>query len=236
MSNSYFQFKKFTIRHDKCAMKVGTDSVLLGAWAPVFGRSVLDIGCGTGILSILLASRVPDLAIYAVDIDASAVEQTMENAHNTPWGKQITAQTIDIRKWESTQLFDTILSNPPFYPEQTLPPSEQRSLARNTCSLNYRELVECVVNHLSPDGLFSVILPISSEMIFRGLAVEYGLHPVRSLTVTTVEGKMPKRILMAYTLQNIMSFEEKQTLCIRNSSGDYSSEYSQLVGDYYLKL
>lgn len=235
MSNPCFQFKDFTIWHDKCAMKVGTDSVLLGAWAPITGAQALDIGCGTGILTLMLASR-SNLLIHAVDIEASAVRQTRENADRTPWKDRITVEQADVRQWRGNRTFDTIISNPPFYKEQTAPADKARSLARNTLSLNYDELVKTVVSHLSPTGIFSVILPASSEMDFRGIAVEYGLHPVRSLNVTTKEGKPPKRIVLAFSREGRLFTESKQRLFIQKSTGTFSDEYKALVGRYYLKM
>lgn len=235
MSNPYFQFRDFTIWHDKCAMKVGTDSVLLGAWAPFTGNTALDIGCGTGILSIMLAKR-SSLTIHAIDIDQAAVEQTLENAKKTPWIGRITAEVADIRNWQGGRVFDTILSNPPFYNTRTVSPEKARMQARNTLSLSYGDLIQQAVAHLSPDGLFSVVLPVSEEMNFRGLAVEHGLHPLKSLTITTVEGKAPKRILMTYTLSTVSSNEEKKSLCIHDAKGHFTEDYVRLVGDYYLRL
>lgn len=235
MSNPYFEFKKFTIRHDKCAMKVGTDSVLLGAWAPCKGKTALDIGCGTGILSIMLACR-SSMLVHAIDIDPAAVGQTLENAETTPWGNRISAETADIRHWDNGLRFDTVLSNPPFYNSQTTSPDKNRTQARNTCSLSYKELIQQAAAHLSPDGIFSVVLPAAEEMNFRGLAVEQGLHPLQSLTITTVEGKSPKRILMAYTSKDFQANEKKDTLCIHDTSGAFTKEYVRLVGAYYLKL
>lgn len=235
MSNPYFQFKDFTIWHDKCAMKVGTDSVLLGAWAPIKGLSALDIGSGTGILSIMLASR-SFLLIHALDIDEASVKQTLENAALTKWKDRISAEIADIRAWNSDRKFDTIISNPPFYKEKTLPDSRTRLMARNTCSLDYADLIKQVVRHLSSTGIFSVILPKSSELEFRALAVEYGLHPVQSLEVTTVEGKSPKRILLAFSSDISLLPEKKQQLSIYTHSGTFSEEYKKIVGSYYLHL
>lgn len=235
MSNPYFQFKKFTIWHDKCAMKVGTDSVLLGAWAPFIGNTALDVGCGTGILSIMLAGR-SELDIHALDIDADAVSQTLENAAATPWKDRITAETADFCKWKDERVFDTILSNPPFYESQTLPPEKARMKARNTQSLSYGDLICQVARRLSPKGLFSMVLPASEERTLRGLAVEYGLHPVKSLKVTTVEGKVPKRLLITFTPESISLQEEQRCLCIHDASGAFTDEYKRLVGDYYLKV
>lgn len=235
MRNPYFQFKDFTIWHDKCAMKVGTDSVLLGAWTPVKGASALDIGSGTGILAIMLASR-SSVFVHALDIDESAVSQTLENAALTPWKDRISAEIADIRTWKSERKFDTIISNPPFYKENTLPDNTARLMARNTCSLNYADLVKQAVNHLTSTGIFSVIIPKSSELEFRALAVENGLHPVQSLEVTTVERKPPKRILLAFSLENSSLPEKKQHLSIYTSPGVFSEAYRKLVGAYYLHL
>lgn len=234
MGNPYFQFKDFTIWHDKCAMKVGTDSVLLGAWAVLRGETALDIGCGTGILAIMLASR-SNLHIHAVDIDAPAIAQTLENAALTPWKERITAETADIRTYNAGRKFDTILSNPPFYTENTLPDGKARQQARNASSLSYGDLVEAVMKHLSPQGVFNVILPASSEMDFRGIAVENGLHPVRSLSVSTVEGKVPKRVLMAFSPEDACT-EKREHLSIHAPGREYTEAYRQLVGGFYLNM
>lgn len=236
MSNPYFQFKQFTIRHDKCAMKVGTDSVLLGAWAPVKGKTALDVGCGTGILSLMLACRSDLHMIHAIDIDPAAVDQTLENASNTKWRQRITAETVDVRSFSPSCAFDTVISNPPFYTETVLPPSQGRLHARNTVSLDYRQLVDSVVRFLSPQGIFSVVLPAAAEMTFRGLLVEYGLHPVQSLLITTVEGKAPKRVLLASSPAVQPVSEKRELMCIHRSDGTFSHEYTELAGRYYLHL
>ena len=147
MSNSYFQFKQFTVFHDRCAMKVGTDGVLLGAWTRTGqGCSILDIGTGTGLIALILAQRIPDARITAVELDREAALQAAENVRNSPWAARIEVVEADIRQYATrvSHPFDIIVSNPPFFNSSLHSPSEARTQARHTDSLSYAELFQGV--------------------------------------------------------------------------------------------
>ena len=165
MSNPFFKFKRFTVYHDRCAMKVGTDGVLLGAWTDVEGvRSVLDVGTGTGLIALMLSQRC-DAAVQAIDIDEDAVIQARENVKNSPWPEQIEVRQEDVREFAETcgRRFDLIVSNPPYFTEKVMCPEQRRNAARHTEGLAFSELAAAVSALLAEQGRFSVVLPSAAD-------------------------------------------------------------------------
>ena len=158
-----FQFKKFTINQDRCAMKVGTDGVLLGAWCPIDNNpfSVLDIGAGTGILSLMLAQRSNASQIDAIEIDEDAFEQCVDNFESSPWSDKLFCFHAGLDEFmeEPEDEYDLIISNPPFYTEDYKTENEQRDLARFSDALPFEDLVEATHLLLSENGIFAVIIP-----------------------------------------------------------------------------
>ena len=174
MPNPYFAFKQFVIHHDRCAMKVGTDGVLLGAWTDVsLAHRVLEIGTGTGLVALMLAQRC-GATILAIDIDKDAVGQAQENVSASPWGNRVEVGEQDVRSYETNMLFDTIVSNPPYFIDSLKCPDGQRSTARHTDTLHADELMEKVPELLTPEGKFSLIIPFEqSEELVRYLLREF---------------------------------------------------------------
>ncbi|MDR0892473.1 MAG: methyltransferase, partial [Mediterranea sp.] len=154
MSKPYFQFKQFTVWHDKCAMKVGTDGVLLGAWASVAGaRRLLDVGTGTGLIALMLAQRCDaDARLVALDIDALAVEQARGNVAASLWSDRIEVLEADFKQYHPDVKFDVVVSNPPYFTEALACPDPQRNMARHNDSLSYGKLLEGVAKFLSQEG------------------------------------------------------------------------------------
>ena len=206
MPNPYFQFKQFVVFHDKCAMKVGTDGVLVGAWAQVDGaRRVLDIGTGSGLIALMLAQRNPDAFVTAVDIDEAAVEQARENVARTPWSDRMEVERLDIRKApeEWNGCFDAIVSNPPYL--------------------------------LSEKGSFSVVLPATASADFLALALGKGLHLSRQTWVHPRQELPAKRVLMAFVKYPCAQTEITH-LPIETERHVYTPEFSELARDFYLAL
>ncbi|EJX09142.1 enzyme [gut metagenome] len=235
MANLFFQFKQFVVWHDKCGMKVGTDGVLLGAWASVSpAGSILDIGTGTGLVALMLAQRSPsDVFITALEIDSEAAVQASENVERSPWKERITVKEADFRTFRDGQ-FDVIVSNPPYFTDSLLCPNQQRSRARHNNSLTYEELIEGVSQLLSPAGVFSVVIPMNVANRMTKLAALKGLYPVRQLLVKTKPDAAPKRTLIAFSFsQGECKVEELLTEVARHQ---YSSEYIALTRDFYLKM
>ena len=235
MPNPYFAFKQFTVRHDRCAMKVGTDGVLLGAWTDLsHSRRILDIGTGTGLIALMLAQRCMDARITAIDLDSAAVEQAQENIQASPWKDRIEALQQDICTYHPNGTFDTIVSNPPYFIDSLKCPDGQRSTARHTDTLDADRLIGKVSELLTSDGRFSIILPAEQTEDLIRVADEKGLHPSRQTWVITRPGLSPKRILMEF--RKIPVTLQPDELVIELERHVYSEEYIALTKEFYLKM
>ena len=234
MPNPYFQFKKFTVYHDRCAMKVGTDGVLLGAWTDVSTSThILDIGTGTGLIALMLAQRCP-ATITALDIDADAVSQATDNALHSPWKERISVRMQDICTYQPSQLFDTIVSNPPYFIDSLKCPDNQRNTARHTDTLDASRLFQSVTSILHPKGHFSLVIPADQVTDLIRIGEDNGLHLSRHTAVITRPGLPPKRALL--------EFRKEQHDCLYNElvveldRHVYSEDYINLTRDFYLKM
>ena len=235
MPNPYFAFKQFTVRHDRCAMKVGTDGVLLGAWTDLsHSRRILDIGTGTGLIALMLAQRCMDARITAIDLDSAAVEQAQENIQASPWKDRIEALQQDICTYHPNGTFDTIVSNPPYFIDSLKCPDGQRNTARHTDTLDADRLIGKISELLTSDGRFSIILPAEQTEDLIRVAGEKGLHPSRQTWVITRPGLSPKRILMEF--RKIPVTLQPDELVIELERHVYSEEYIALTKEFYLKM
>lgn len=236
MSNPYFQFKQFTVWHDQCAMKVGTDGVLLGAWASVGGaHRILDIGTGTGLVALMLAQRsLPDARIVALEIDEAAAGQARGNVARSPWQERIEVVQADFKKYRSLDKFDVIVSNPPYFVDSLACPDRQRASARHNDLLTYDDLLEGVSKLLADDGLFTVVIPSDVADRVKEIASAKKLYASRQLQVITKSGGVPKRTLItfSFSVQECV-VEELLTELARHQ---YSEEYIALTREYYLNM
>ena len=229
-----FQFKQFSISQDRCAMKVGTDGVLLGAWAelPDSGR-ILDIGTGTGLLVLMAAQRTKRAEITGVEIDAAAANQARENVQNSPWAERCHIVTADVRDYKPDVRYSTILSNPPYYNGSLLPPDAQRAQARHASSLPPNTLAECARRLLEPStGTLQVVLPLSEEEALLTACAPYGLFPLRRTLVVTRRPKPPRRVLLQLSFQNGRATEGE--LLVSEADGTPTEMYKKLTRDFYL--
>lgn len=234
MKNPYFHFKQFTVRHDRCAMRVGTDGVLLGAWARVeHAQAVLDIGTGSGLMALMAAQRNPIAKIVGLEIDEAAAQQALENARESAWGDRIEIVCTDVCIWHSSSRFDAIVSNPPFFVEKVKSPDKARYKARHTDSLSFENLVGCVCSLLTDDGEFSVIVPADSELDFISLAATRGLYLSRRTYVHTLEHLPPKRVLLAF-VRSLQAVTENDRLVVETPEHEYTEKYRELTGEFYL--
>jgi len=234
-----FQFKQFSVSQDRCAMKVGTDGVLLGAWAPTHNNpfSVLDIGAGTGIIALMLAQRTNAEQIDALEIDEDAYEQAVENFENSPWGDRLFCFHAGLDEFieEPEDEYDLIVSNPPFYTEDYKTENEQRDLARFQDAMPFEELVEAADLLLSENGIFAIILPYKEEAKFIALAKESELYPAKITHVKGTPTSEIKRSLMAFSRHEITDIEANE-LTIEIDRHVYTPEYIALTKDFYLKM
>ena len=237
MPNPFFHFKQFTVYHDQCAMKVGTDGVLLGIWADIKNaHSALDIGTGSGLIALMLAQRNSQLNIHAIDIDTDAINQTKENILRSPFSTQITCEQIPLDEFaKSTDVkYDLIVSNPPFFDKSLKSPDKQRTLARHTDSLLVEELIKKASKLLSNNGRLSIIYPYDYKENLILLAKENNLFISRITNVYPTPNSAPKRILMELVYNKTDLTEDN--LIIEKERHIYSDEFSALAKDFYLKL
>lgn len=234
MANPYFTFKQFTVRHDRCAMKVGTDGVLLGAWTDVSAsRRILDIGTGTGLIALMLAQRC-DASIMGIDIDAEAVGQAGENVAASPWKERVGVMLQDVCSYAPSEVYDTIVSNPPYFIQSLKCPDLQRNTARHTDTLDADRLFAAVARLLHPDGRFSLILPAEQKEDIIGIATRCGLYPSRHTAVITRPGLPPKRALLEFRKAGGTCHDDE--LVVELSRHVYSEEYIALTQEFYLKM
>ncbi len=236
---SKFQFKQFSIEQDRCAMKIGTDGVLLGAWSPILHNpnSILDIGTGTGIIALMLAQRSAAGQIDALEIDENAYEQAVDNFENSPWGDTLFCFHAGLDEFveEPEDEYDLIVSNPPFYTEDYLSNNEQRDLARFADAMPFEDLIEAASLLLSEAGIFSVIIPFKEEELFIALANEYELYPKQITRVKGTPISEIKRSLLAFG-RNEKINPQIDELVIETTRHVYTPEYIELTKDFYLKM
>ncbi len=235
MSNPWFQFKQFRIQHDRCAMKVGTDGVLLGAWAPLEdSQNVLDIGTGSGLIALMLAQRFPTSHILGIDIDEAAVEQARENVAASPFAERVSISHTALQTLESPDgAFDAVVCNPPFFEEALLPPDASRSAARHTASLPFNELIASAARLLCADGRFCVILPTPAFEAFHLQCFAKGLQLEHNCAIQTSPTKAPKRTMACF--RKSTQVRRRDELLTLTENGSRSTAYTQLTRDFYLE-
>ncbi|QYS89894.1 tRNA1(Val) (adenine(37)-N6)-methyltransferase [Flavobacterium davisii] len=233
-----FQFKQFAIQQDRCAMKVGTDGVLLGAWTPLINNpySILDIGSGSGLIALMLAQRSQAEQIDAIEIDDEAYEQCVDNFEQSPWNDRLYCYHAGLDEFvdEIDEVYDLIVSNPPFYTTNYKSNKESRDRARFEDSLPFEELIEAVDFFLSEQGIFTLIIPFTEEDKIKDLCNERSLFPLR---ITRVKGNPEseiKRSLMSFT--RIAQTPIIDELTIEYSRHNYTEDYIKLTQDFYLKM
>ena len=220
-----FQFKQFTIEQEMCAMKVGTDGVLLGAWARG-GQHVLDVGTGTGVIALMMAQRYSKAHVVAIDIDERAVLQARLNVSQSPFSGRVDVVQQALQEHQGE--YDAIVSNPPFFIDSLAAPDQQRNMARHTETLSYGELMLAAHRLLTDDGELSVVVPFDYRRRMEDEAVFVGFFPSRVCSVKTTERKPVRRYLLAFRKHPCQCEEEMLTI------GD--DRYQQLTQDFYLNV
>ena len=230
-----FQFKQFTIHQDRCALKVGTDGVVLGAWAKVEGaKRILDIGTGTGLLALVAAQRAPDAWIDAVEIDEAAAGQAAENVAVSPWAERLRVHRMDVRRMRSSEPYDLILCNPPFYAGEMDSPDARTGVAKHSGELTFAQLIEAVRSMLAAGGRFACIIPLNREAEMMGIAdgARFGME--RRCVLHYLEGRPPKRVLLEFVRGGSPPHEEELT--VEHAPGKYTDAYRALLKDFMLKF
>ena len=235
MANDYFQFKQFTIRQEKCAMKVGTDGVLLGSWTDLtHARRLLDIGTGTGLMAIMAAQRNLELIIDAIEIDPAAFEQARENANNSPWRERIHLFQCEVQAFTPTYKYDIIICNPPFFINSTKNPELNRTLARHCETLSHEDILQVSDNLLLPGGKLCVILPVNEAKHFIELTQGKKWFVNKLSTVYPTPDKAPKRQLIE--LSKVKKYLVEDSIILEIERHTLHESYANLTRDFYLKL
>lgn len=233
-----FRFKQFSVKQDKTAMKVGTDGVLLGSWTPITHNpySILDIGTGTGLVSLMLAQRSSAPQIDALEIEENAYEQAVENFEDSPWNDRLFCYHAGLDEFteEIEDEYDLIVCNPPFFEPNNQIEDKARETARFYDILPFEELIESASLLLSDIGIFSVVIPFEEENNFISIAKNFGLFPFKITHVKGTPTSKIKRSLIAFSKEEKQITSDILTLEIERHK--YTPEFTELVKDFYLKL
>lgn len=234
MTAHLFRFKQFALKQEKSAMKIGTDGVLLGAWANhPHPRKILDIGAGTGLVGMMLAQRFPQAEIIGIEIDSQAAQEAQENVAQSPFKARCEIVETSLQNYETQQKFDLIVSNPPFF-ESHLNEISSRFTARQQAHLTFEELLLHSKNLLAENGICAYIIPFDSNSKLIGLAEIFSLFPHKILQIRGNENAPIKRSLIAFGLSPIQT--EISELIIEKQRHIYTEDYINLTQDFYLKM
>lgn len=236
-----FQFKEFNIEQDQCAMKIGTDGVLLGAWVnpEIEPFNILDIGTGTGLISLMLAQRFPNTQIEALEIDESAFEQAVTNFENSPWGDRLFCYHASFQEYFQEiddEKYDLIISNPPFFNTGQKSPNEQRNKARFEDSLPFEHLLYGASKLLDDNGTAAIIIPFDQEIKILKIAKKMHLKPFRITHVKGNKTAETKRSLIEFKFTTTEKQPIVNELILEKERHIYTDEYLNLVKNFYLKL
>ncbi len=234
---SLFRFRQFSMHHHRSTMKIGTDAVLLGIWTAVEGATtILDVGTGSGVIALLLASRASHAAIDAVDIDEDSCREAAENFDRSPFKERMRVFHDDFQRFSASrnEKYDLIVSNPPFFVNDMPSSHAKKVLARHTQTMDYRSLLKGAVKLLAPGGNFSLVLPYAQKQFFVSLAAERGLYLQREMLIFPKPCYPPNRINMQFGFEKTGLRSEK--FVIRNEDGSFTPMYKAFVGDYYISV
>lgn len=238
MPNNYFKFKQFTVQQENCAMKVCTDACLFGAYVADMIKTkaaarILDIGTGTGVLSLMLAQRVA-AEIDAVEIDAAAYQQAQQNFEQSPWKERLHIFNTDVLQFETEKKYDCIISNPPFFENDLKSGDSSKNNAKHDTGLTLDALIPAVKKHLNDEGIFAVLLPYHRVNYFIETAAKHGLYLSKKVWVKQTDKHDYFRGILVFSRQAALQSEE--TIVIKNSDDKYSVRFAELLKDYYLYL
>jgi tRNA1Val (adenine37-N6)-methyltransferase len=235
MSNSYFNFKQFTIYQNKAAFKVGTDGVLMGACADITGvRRILDIGSGTGVIAIILSQR-SNADVVAIEPDYESFNQCLENVANCRWKERIRVENKTLQDYYSDEKFDLIVTNPPYFSDSLKNQDPRKSSSRHNDSLSNDELLENVSRLLAESGRFQLIMPYAEGNILIAEASVYGLYCSSILKIRPLPNSEIRRLILTFTRQKLRATEKFMTI-ENGRRHEFTEEYIELTKEFYVKF
>ncbi len=238
MNAKPFYFKQFVIQQERCAMKVGTDGVLLGAWADVSNaRRLLDVGAGNGLIAIMLGQRNAEAQIDAVEIEAEACAEASENMQNAPWAERLRVLHVSVQEYaaQAPAPYDLIVSNPPFFSGGTFSDQQDRASVRHTVKLPHGDLLAAVRALLQEQGRFCVILPVIEGLRFQEMATRYNLYCNKIMEVRPKADKPVERLLMQFE-KTQKPLVEEMLILQKEGQNNWTEDYIALTGDFYLYM
>ena len=238
MPENIFRFKQFSIKQDRCAMKVGTDGVLLGAWTDVKGaNNILDAGCGTGLLALMLAQK-SNAAIDAIDIDESAFTQAKINISESKWCERVYLYQCSLQEYAklAASKYDLVISNPPFFQNAFKPQNESRATARHNGFLSYDDLIQSSFALLNNSGKLSIILPFEDANTVKIIGINTGFYIIRTCCIIPKPNKKAKRLMIEFSKAETNEYKEEELVIENEQRHQYTSSYIALTKEYYLKF
>ena len=236
MKSSDFHFKQFSVNQNKSTHKVGTDGVLLGAWASIDNATrILEIGTGSGVISLMLAQRTSDnVSLDAIEIEKEDADQALHNVSKSPWPEKIKIHHTALQDFFPEKKYDLIISNPPYFVNSWLPPDKRRGQARHTHLLSFGELLQSSIRLLNIDGRLAIILPYQESLFFIEQAKKDGLFCIRRCAFRSRVHKPIERLLLEFSLKEEKVISEELTLY--QDHDEWSDAYRRLTRDFYLKI
>lgn len=232
-----FHLRRFSLHHHRSTMKVGTDSIILGAWVGVSTeKNILDVGCGCGILSLLMAQRT-EAIIEGVEMDKASAEEADSNFKASQWRERLKVFNMNFIDFPAiaTKKYDLIISNPPYFTSLFKTVEPRRNLARHTDTLDFETLIKTSIKLLTDSGRLAVVLPFAESRQFIDIAAKHGLILQRMLQIVSVKGRKANRINMEFGLNEPKNISIEE-FAIRKTDGKFTKEYHELLNEYYLGL
>lgn len=236
MGNNYFRFKHFTVNQKESAFRVGTDGVLLGAWADVSGKTrILDIGTGTGLIALMLAQRCA-ASVTAIEPDIRSFREASENIKQSKWSERISIENCSLQNFSGhDKSFDLIVTNPPYFIDSLKNPDLSKSVARHNDSLTHKDILEGADRLLTDEGELQLIMPYEEGQKFLSLAREKGFYPADILNIRPAPDSEIKRLILRFSRKE-KHFSERFMTIDKGKRHDFTDEYIALTKDFYLRF
>jgi tRNA1Val (adenine37-N6)-methyltransferase len=235
MANDYFNFKRFTVFQNRCAFKVGTDGVLLGASADISSaRTILDIGTGTGLIALMLAQRC-DAWITAIEPDIDSYGQASENMKRSKWNDRIKVENISLQNFNPKIYFDLIVTNPPFFADSLRNPDPRKAISRHNVSLSNEALLKGVSRMISDNGKFQLILPYAEGHVFIAEAQAYDLYCNNILKIRPLPTSEIRRMILTFSKQRSKA-QEKFLTIEQGKRHEFTEEYVNITKEFYVRF